>query len=112
MEKDGMCGPLCKPPDGAIVLRQVWTYAVKYEGTLKARNCCDGSVLKGRGIEFDRHYTTCISQQGMQILWAITVLRCWVDICADAVNAFAQSPPPAKPIFVLIDAQMREWLKD
>jgi hypothetical protein len=112
MENDGMYGSPCKLPAGAIVLRQVWTYTVKYEGTLKVRNCCDGFVLKGRGIEFSRHYTACISQQGMQIFWAITALRCWVAIGADVVNAFAQSPPPAEPTFVLIDAQMREWIKD
>jgi hypothetical protein len=110
MDKDGMYGPLCRPPADAIVLRQVWTYNVKYEGTLKARNCCDGSVLKGRGIEYARHYTACISQQGMRIFWAITTLKGWVAIGADAVNAFAQSPPPSEPTFVLIDAQMREWL--
>jgi hypothetical protein len=68
MEKDMMYGPPCKPPAGDIVLQQVWTYTVKYEGTLKARNCCDGSVLKGRGTEFSQHYTACISQQGMWIL--------------------------------------------
>jgi hypothetical protein len=112
MDKDGMYGPPCRPPADAIVLRQVWTYNVKYEGNLKARNCCDGSVLKGRGIEYTRHYTACISQQGMIIFWAITALRGWVAIGADAVNAFAQSPPPSEPTFLLIDAQMREWLNE
>jgi hypothetical protein len=112
MDKDGMYGPPCRPPADAIVLRQVWTYNVKYEGTLKARNCCDGSVRKGRGIEYARHYTACISQQGMRIFWAITALRGWVAIGADAVNALAQSPPPSEPTFVLIDAQMREWLNE
>jgi hypothetical protein len=106
MDKDGMYGKPCRPPVDAIVLRQVWTYNVKYEGTLKARNCCDGSVIKGRGIEYARHNTACISQQGMIIFWAITTLRGWVAIGADAVNAFAQSPPPSEPTLVLIDAQM------
>jgi hypothetical protein len=112
MDKDGMYGPPCRPPADAIVLRQVWKYNVKYEGTLKAHNCCDGSVLKGRGIEYAQHYTACISQQGMVIFWAITALRGWVAIGADAVNAFAKSPPPSEPTFVLIDAQMREWLNE
>jgi hypothetical protein len=48
----------------------------------------------------------------MLIFWAITTLRGWVDIGADAVNAFAQSPPPSEPTFVLIDAKMREWLNE
>jgi hypothetical protein len=112
MDKDGMYGPPCRPHADATVLRQVWTYNVKYKGTLKAHNCCNGSVLKGRGIEYVRHYTACISQQGMIIFWAITALRGWVAIGADALNAFAQSPPPSEPTFMLIDAQMREWLNE
>jgi hypothetical protein len=111
IDKDDMCGPPCRPPVDAIVLRQVWTYNGKYEGTLKDRNCCDGSVLKGRGIEYARHYTACISQQGIRIFWAITALRGWVAIGADTVNAFVQSPPPSEPTFVLVDDQMHEWLK-
>jgi hypothetical protein len=35
-----------------------------------------------------------------------------VAIGDDAVNAFAQSPPPSEPTFVLIDAQMREWINE
>jgi hypothetical protein len=112
MDKDGMYGPPCRPPADAIVLRQVWTYNVKYEGTLKDRNCCDGSVIKGRGIEYSRHYTAYISQQGMRIFCPITALRGWVAIGDDDVNTFAQSPPPSEPTFVLIYAQMREWLNE
>jgi hypothetical protein len=112
MAKDGMYGPPCKPPPGAIVLRQVWTYLVKWEGTLKARNCCDGLVLKGRGLAYAQHYTACISQPGMRIFWAIVAIKNWVAIGADAVNAFAQSPPPLEPTYVRIDPQMREWLQE
>jgi hypothetical protein len=50
MDKDGIYDHPCKHPESAIVLHQVWTYNVKYEGTLKAHNCCDGSVIKGYGI--------------------------------------------------------------
>jgi hypothetical protein len=48
----------------------------------------------------------------MMIFWEIAALRGWVAIGADAVNAFAQSPPPSESNFVSIDAQMREWLNE
>jgi hypothetical protein len=43
MEKYGVYGPPCIAPRGAIVLRTVWTYYVKWDGTLKSRSCCNGS---------------------------------------------------------------------
>jgi hypothetical protein len=43
MEKQNMyCTPTFPPPD-AIILRQHWNYAIKSDGTRKARICCDGS---------------------------------------------------------------------
>jgi hypothetical protein len=55
MKKDGMYGLPCFAPKGAIVLRTVWTYCVTWDGTLKSRSCCDGSVLKGRGLSYALH---------------------------------------------------------
>jgi hypothetical protein len=48
----------------------------------------------------------------MQIFLSTTTLHGWIAIRDDAVNAFAQSPPPLEPTYVLIDAQMREWRKE
>jgi hypothetical protein len=94
MKKDGMYGPPCFSPKGAIVLCTVWTYYVKWDGTLRSRSCCDGSVLKGLGLSYALHYTACISQPGMRIFWAIVVIRGWVAVEADAINTFAQADPP------------------
>jgi hypothetical protein len=88
MKNDGMYGPPCITPRGAIVLHTVWTYYVKWGGTLKSRSCCDGSVLKGSGISFAQHYTACISQPGMNILWPIVAIHGWVAVGTDAINAF------------------------
>jgi hypothetical protein len=112
MKKDGMYGPPCYAPKGAIVLRTVWTYYVKWDGTLKSRSCCDGSVLKGHGLSYALHYTACISQPGMRIFWAVVAIRGWVAVGADASNAFAQADPPKEPTFVRIDDQMAEWMED
>jgi hypothetical protein len=48
----------------------------------------------------------------MMIFWEITALRGWVAIGDDSVNEFAQLPPPSDLTFVLINAQMREWLNE
>jgi hypothetical protein len=107
----------CMPPPrvapvGVIVLRTVWTYYVKWDGTLKSHSCCDGSVLKGRGIAYAQHYTACISQPGMRIFWVIVAIRGWIAVGADAINAFAQAAPPKEPKFVRIDDQMDEWMEE
>jgi hypothetical protein len=112
MKKDGMYDPPCIDPSGAIVLHTVWTYYVKWDGTLKSRSCCDGSVLKGRGIAHAQHYTACISQPDMRIFWAMVAIRGWIAIGADAINAFAQADPTKEPTFVRIDDQMAEWLEE
>jgi hypothetical protein len=112
MKNDGMYGPPCIAPRGAIVLRTVWTYYVKWDGALKSRSCCDGSVLKGCGIAIAQHYTSCISQPGMRIFWAIVAIRGWVAVGADAINAFSQATPPKEPMFLRIDDQMAKWLEE
>ena len=43
MAKQEMYGAPVPAPRDAIVLRQHWNYAIKGDGTRKARNCCDGS---------------------------------------------------------------------
>jgi hypothetical protein len=48
----------------------------------------------------------------MRIFWATVAIKNWVAFGADAVNAFAQSPPPSEPTYVRIDPQMREWLQE
>jgi hypothetical protein len=111
MKKDGMYGPPCIAPSGAIVLRTVWTYYVKWDGTLKSRSCCDGSVLKGRGIAYAQHYTACISQPGMMILWDMVAIRGWIAIGADAINALAQADPPKEPSCALTIKWQNGWRK-
>jgi hypothetical protein len=106
-----MYGHPCVAPAGAIVLRTVWTYYVKWDGTLKSSSCCDGSVLKGRGIAYAKHYTAYISQPGVHIFWAMVAIRSWITIGVDAINAFAQAAPPKEPKFVRIDDHMAEWLE-
>ena len=47
----------------------------------------------------------------MRIFSAITALKNYVAIGADAVNAYAQSPPPEEPTYVRVDQQYADWYK-
>eukprot|EP00957_Ditylum_brightwellii_P208421 15357356-Ditylum_brightwellii.AAC.1 len=49
MEDLEMYGKPTYAPKGAKILCSVWTYMIKHDGRKKARNCCNGSVLKGKG---------------------------------------------------------------
>ena len=98
------------PPD-AIILRAVWAYRIKHGGRKKARNCCNGSPLRGKGIQYAKNFAACISQCGMRIFSAITAIKNYVAIGADAVNAYAQSPPPDQPTYVRVDQQYADWYK-
>jgi hypothetical protein len=75
----------------------------------KALTCCDGSRLKTKGIRYVEHYAECISQCGMRIFFAICMIKNYVVLGADAINAYAQSPPPKTPSYVRLDAQYIKW---
>eukprot|EP00957_Ditylum_brightwellii_P003173 241711-Ditylum_brightwellii.AAC.1 len=49
-------------PKGTKMLQPVWTYAVKHDGRKKVRNCCNGSVLKGKEVDYAHTYSSCTSQ--------------------------------------------------
>eukprot|EP00957_Ditylum_brightwellii_P087530 6663386-Ditylum_brightwellii.AAC.1 len=90
---------------------QIWNYTIKHDGRKKARNCCNGSVSKGKGVDYAYNYSSCVSQVGMKLLTAIAAWNNYLIIGADATNAFAQSPPPTEPTFMRIDYQYVDWHK-
>jgi hypothetical protein len=96
-------------PADSVVLSTVWNYSVKMDGTFKDRTCCDGSRLKTKGIRYVEQYTACISQCGMRLFFAICAIKNFVVLGADAINAYAQSPPPKTPSYVFLDEQYLAW---
>jgi hypothetical protein len=69
-ENDGMFGKPCPRPQNAIVLRSIWSYMVKWDGTRKARNCGDGRPLRDAHYRrLEAVYTACISQVGVKIFF-------------------------------------------
>jgi hypothetical protein len=95
MEMAKMFGKPEPRPTGAIVLQSVWQYSVKHDGRKKARTCCDGSVLRSKSLRYaEQCYVACISKTGMNIFFAIIVIRGWILISGDVVNAYAQTAMP------------------
>lgn len=105
-----MFGKPCPRPARAIVLRAVWNYTEKWNGDKKARMCCDGRVLRLKGMKLlEAIYTSCISQTGMKIFFALSALLGYVIVDLDAVNAYAQGGRPYDTCYLEVDSQYRDW---
>jgi hypothetical protein len=109
MAKQEMYGAPVFAPRDAIVLRQHWNYAIKGDGTRKARNCCDGSPRAAPQLKLANTYSSCIEQPCMRLFFALCVHEGYISLKVDATNAYANSPPPNQPTFVIIDDQYADW---
>jgi hypothetical protein len=111
-DADRMFGEPCPRPYLAIVLRSIWSYMIKWDGTRKARHCCDGRPLRDdRFRRLESIYTACISQVGMKIFISLVALLNYVIIDLDAVNAYGQAGSLYDIIYLEIDQQYRDWYK-
>jgi Reverse transcriptase (RNA-dependent DNA polymerase) len=109
MAKQEMYGAPVIAPRDAIVLRQHWNYAIKGDGTRKARNCCDGSPRAAPQLKLANTYSSCIEQPCMRLFFALCAHEGFISLKVDATNAYANSPPPNQPTFVVIDDQYADW---
>ena len=109
MAKQEMYGVPVTAPRDAIVLRQHWNYAIKGDGTRKARNCCDGSPRAAPQLKLANTYSSCIEQPCMRLFFALCAHEGYISLKVDATNAYANSPPPNQPTFVVIDDQYADW---
>ena len=115
MNMDNMYGPPVFPPKGATILQTIWTYLEKPDKK-KSRNCCNGKQLKRqkRGIQrsplpYYQSYAACASQVEMRVFITICAHKNYLFGDGDAINAYAQSPPPEEPTYVRIDDQYADW---
>ena len=109
MAKQEMYGAPVSTPRDAIILRQHWNYAIKGDGTRKARNCCDGSPRAAPQLKLANTYSSCIEQPCMRLFLALCAHEGFTSLKVDATNAYANSPPPNQPTFVVIDDQYADW---
>ena len=87
MAKQEMYGPPVSAPRDAIVLRQHWNYAIKGDGTRKARNCCDGSPRAAPQLKLANTYSSCIEQPCMRLFFALCAHEGFTSLKVDATNA-------------------------
>ncbi len=109
MAKQEMYGDPIHAPADSIVLRQHWNYAIKGDGTRKARNCCDGSPRAAPQLKLANTYSSCIEQPCMRMFFALCVHEGFISFKVDATNACANSPPPDQPTYAFIDDQYADW---
>ena len=102
-------GPL--PSDGSeySVLPMIWVYLIKTDGRKKARCVANGAPhLKGT-ITLANTYAACIDQSACRLFWAIAAVKGKLVFGSDAVNAFAEAPPPKSPVYLKTDEAYRNW---
>ncbi len=105
MAKQDMYGAPVLAPKDSIVLQQHWNYGIKGDGTRKARNCCDGSPRAAPQLKLANTYSSCVEQPCIRLFFALCTHEGFVSLKIDATNAYANSPPPDQPTFVIIDDQ-------
>ena len=102
-------GPLPTNLEEYSILPMIWVYLVKTDGRKKARCVANGAPhLKGT-ITLANTYAACLEQAACRLFWAIAAIKNKLVFGSDAVNAFAEAPPPKSPLFLKVDAAYRNW---
>ena len=76
-------------PIGRKVIRMLWVYKVKRDGTLKARLCVMGSSQKP-GVDFDQTYCATMRAASLRMLTAISAALTLSILRIDFVSAYLQ----------------------
>jgi hypothetical protein len=107
-KNQGMFSEPMPRPANVNVHHMLWRYFIKLDGTKKARMVCDGSPRQGT-ITLGHTYTNSLMAASERLFWALTEQQGLVAYGADVTNAFAEAPPPAHPLYMLIDDAFKEW---
>jgi len=92
------------------ILWMHWTFAIKDDGTRKARATMDGSKCAAPWLcEAVKTYASCIGQSSMKLFFAIAAMKNKIVLIVDTTNAYQQSPLPMKPCFLEIDETYQSW---
>lgn len=100
-----------RPPSGANLLSLLWVYLIKDDGRKKARCVCNGSKNRRGTVTLAETYASALEQNAARVFWAVTAMKNWTAIGADATNAFAEAGAPVAPLYVYCDEQFRNWYK-
>ena len=89
----------------------IWVYIIKIDGRKKARCVANGVPNLMGTITITNTYAACIDQSACRLFLAIAAMNCKLVFGSDAVNAFAESPPPKAPLYLKFDEAYRNWYK-
>jgi hypothetical protein len=107
-----MFGAPVPPPRNAILLRMHWQYHIKRSGERRSRSCCDGSPQAAPMLhQVASIYSSCVEQPLQRLFFALAAANDMKVYGGDAQYAFAHSPPPATPTFIIIDDAYAYWYK-
>ncbi|KAG7374842.1 reverse transcriptase RNA-dependent DNA polymerase [Nitzschia inconspicua] len=108
----GMFGAPVAPSPGAIILRLHWQFQIKRSGERRSRSCCDGSLRAAPLLhQVASTYSSCVEQPIQRMFFALAAAHDMRVYGGDATDAFAHSPPPETPTFIMIDDAYAEWYK-
>ena len=103
--------PIARPIDiNTIILRPHWQYHIKYCGTRRARQCCNGSkqaapILHALALA----YSSCVEHPIQHLFFAISAQLNLKIYGGDAKDNFVHSPGPVVPTYMSIDEVYAEW---
>ena len=104
-------GPIPPNIDNYSILPMIWVYLIKTDGRKKARCVANGAPhLKGT-ITLANTYAACLEQAACRLFWAIAAIKNKLVFGSDAVNAFAEAPPPKSPLFLKVDEAYKNWYR-
>ena len=105
-------GPIPSDIQDYSILPMIWVYLIKTDGRKKARCVANGAPhLKGT-ITLANTYAACLEQAACRLFWAIAAIKNKLVFGSDAVNAFAEAPPPKSPLFLKVDAAYINWYRN
>jgi hypothetical protein len=111
----GMFGlpiPRSALPPSARVVRPIWQYSQKGNGTFKARKCMNGKQLTRMGLTFEHTYAVCMEQHCLHMFVALAAILGFLIEDGDVVNAYAHADAEGPAIFLITDEVFQSWYKD
>ena len=96
--------------ENTVILWSHWQYHVKRDGQSQTRQWCDGSK-RAEPILYAlaKTYSSCVKHLIQQQFLALAAKQNFLLFNVDAKDAFAHSPAPEVPTFMMIDNQYYKW---
>jgi hypothetical protein len=108
----GMYGPPLSRsavPYSTKVVRPIWNYSQKGEGTFKAHKCMNDKQLVRMELTFENTYAACMEQHCLWLCVALLVNLGFLIKDGDVVNAYAHAADEGPTIFLVVDDVFQAW---